>query len=73
MIMRCKAQVSQPVVSEFQDPGAVPAKLLQGMDFPGKSTGEGCLCLLRLRAHSRLSGGAAPPLAGVSSAAGGIR
>ena len=38
------------VVSDSQQPhGLQPTRLLHPWDFPGKSTGVGCHCLLRLR------------------------
>ena len=40
------------VVSDPQRPhGLQPSRLLHPWDFPGKSTGVGCHCLLRLRAQ----------------------
>ena len=39
---------SRSVVSDFQRPhGLQPTRLLHPWDFPGKSTGVGCHCLLR--------------------------
>ena len=40
---------SHPVVSDSSRPhGLQPTRLLRPWDFPGKSTGVGCYCLLRL-------------------------
>ena len=45
---------SRSVVSDPQQPhGLQPSRLLHSWDFPGKSTGVGCHCLLR---KNRLSG-----------------
>ena len=42
---------SRSVVSNSQRPhGLQPTRLLRPWDFPGKSTGVGCHCLLRVRA-----------------------
>ena len=44
---------SRSVVSDFQRPhGLQPTRLLNPWDFPGKSTGVGCHCLLLLLGNS---------------------
>ena len=40
----------------FSDHGLQPTRLLRPWDFPGKSTGVGCHCLLRKYTYSRLKG-----------------
>ena len=43
---------SRSVVSDFQRPhGLQPTRLLLPWDFPGKSTGVGCHCLLRFYSY----------------------
>ena len=43
------------VVSDSQQPhGVQPIRLLRPWDFPGKSTGVGCHCLLRRRCYGSL-------------------
>ena len=40
---------SRPVMSDSSQPhGLQPTRLLRSWDFPGKSTGVGCHCLLRI-------------------------
>ena len=48
---------SRSVVSDPQRPhGLQPTRLLRPWDFPGKSTGVGCHCLLRYWHYSRAYG-----------------
>ena len=43
-----KSESSLPVMSDSQRPhGLQPTRLLRPWDFPGKSTGVGCHCLLQ--------------------------
>ena len=45
-----KVKVSRSVVSDYSRPhGLQPTRLLHPWDFPGKSTGVGCHCLLHTR------------------------
>ena len=51
--MRCSDQrsdqISRSVVSDPQRPhGLPPTRLFHPWDFPGKSTGVGCHCLLKI-------------------------
>ena len=45
---------SHSVVSDFSRPhGLQPTRLLRPWDFPGKSTGVGCHCLLHLSSYTQ--------------------
>ena len=51
-----KIKWSRSVVSDSSQPhGLQPTWLLRPWDFPGKSTGVGCHCLLRLHSQTVLS------------------
>ena len=53
---------SRSVMSDPQGPhGLQPSRLLHPWDFPGKSTGVGCLCLLRGLSESEANSGTYSP------------
>ena len=60
---------SSSVVSDSSRPhGLQPARLLRSWDFPGKSTGVGCHCLLRGQGNTKLQSAVAFYLRGCSVA-----
>ena len=51
-----KWKLSRSVVSDPQRPhGLQPSRLLYPWDFPGRSTGVGCHCLLRLSCYTHVN------------------
>ena len=52
MKVKSESEVTQSC-STLSDPhGLQPTRLLRPWDFPGKSTGEGCHCLLQVKSYS---------------------
>ena len=47
MKVKSESEVASVVSDSWQPHGLQPTRLLHPWDFPGKSTGVGCHCLLR--------------------------